>query len=683
MSAKPLMKMDTATLYERLGGKPAIKAAVALFYERLLADKRIAPMFKNTNMKRQLGHQTAFLTVALGGVAKYSGRDMRSAHAPLNITQESFDIVAGHLEAVLAQLGVIQDLRAEVMAAVASLAPEVISTNSRTIHSSTNKENTMSNPARLHLHESSADASDDSASVPAVVYKVMVDSSPVNAMYSDRENVIRYVNQNSITTLNKLTHLLPVPVAKIVGSSIDIFHKRPEHQRRVLSDQHNLPHQAVIQLGDEKLDLLIQPVNDESGQWVGNMVTWSLVTEKLRIESEAQRMGSMIEQAPVNVIYADLDLFIRYVNESSRLTLKKIEHLLPVKVKDVVGQNIDVFHKNPSHQRRLLGDQSNLPHQATISLGDEKLSLLVSGITDAQGKPMGYMVTWEIITEKLRAEARELEMTANLRKTLEAVSRNAQSLSSASEELSAVSQQMSSNSEETAAQANVVAAASEEVTTNVETVATSAEEMSASVMEIAKNAGEAARVATQAVRVAEEANAKVNKLGESSIEIGKVIKVITSIAQQTNLLALNATIEAARAGEAGKGFAVVANEVKELAKQTARATEEIGQKIEAIQTDTKGAVEAISQIGGIITQINDIQNTIASAVEEQTATTSEIARNASEAAKGSTEISRNISNVSEAARSTTEGAANTLTAAQELSRLASELMNVVDQADVR
>jgi methyl-accepting chemotaxis protein len=186
-------------------------------------------------------------------------------------------------------------------------------------------------------------------------------------------------------------------------------------------------------------------------------------------------------------------------------------------------------------------------------------------------------------------------------------------------------------------------------------------------------------VATSAVKVAEKTNATVAKLGESSAEIGNVIKVITSIAQQTNLLALNATIEAARAGEAGKGFAVVANEVKELAKQTAKATEDISRKIEAIQGDTKGAVEAIAQIGKIINQINDIQNTIASAVEEQTATTGEISRNVAEAAQGSNEIAQNITGVAQAARSTTEGASNTKSSADELSKIALDLQKLVSQ----
>jgi methyl-accepting chemotaxis protein len=171
----------------------------------------------------------------------------------------------------------------------------------------------------------------------------------------------------------------------------------------------------------------------------------------------------------------------------------------------------------------------------------------------------------------------------------------------------------------------------------------------------------------------------VAKLGESSGEVGQVIKVITSIAQQTNLLALNATIEAARAGEAGKGFAVVANEVKELAKETAKATEDISRKIEAIQGDTKGAVEAIGQITSIINQLNDISNTIASAVEEQTATTNEIARNVQEGAKGGSQVTENIVAVATAAKSTTEGASNTQTAAQELARMAAELQRLVGQ----
>jgi len=267
----------------------------------------------------------------------------------------------------------------------------------------------------------------------------------------------------------------------------------------------------------------------------------------------------------------------------------------------------------------------------------------------------------------------------DLRGSVSSIADNATSLSSSSEELTTVSQQMSANAEETSAQAGVVSAAAEQVSKNVQTVATASEQMAASIKEISKNAAEAAKVATGAVQVAEATNATITKLGESSQEIGNVIKLITSIAQQTNLLALNATIEAARAGEAGKGFAVVANEVKELAKETTKATEDISQKIAAIQGDTQGAVSAIKEISQVINQINDISNTIASAVEEQTATTNEMGRNITEASKGSTEIAQNITGVAQAAQSTSGGATQTQSASGELSKMASELQTLVSR----
>jgi methyl-accepting chemotaxis protein len=274
------------------------------------------------------------------------------------------------------------------------------------------------------------------------------------------------------------------------------------------------------------------------------------------------------------------------------------------------------------------------------------------------------------------------KMKNNLRIVVQSMSANAQQVATASEEFSVTSQQISANSEETSAQANLVSAATDEVNRSLQTVATSTEEMSATVCEIAKNASEAARVAGEALKASVETNATITKLGESSAQIGQVIKVITSIAQQTNLLALNATIEAARAGEAGKGFAVVANEVKELAKQTAKATEDISQRIGAIQVDTKSAVQAIGKISEIIGRVNDISSTIATAVEEQSATTSEMSRNVSEAAKGSEEVARNITGVAQAARSTSSGATESQKAAEALAQMSTELRELVGQFKV-
>jgi methyl-accepting chemotaxis protein len=267
----------------------------------------------------------------------------------------------------------------------------------------------------------------------------------------------------------------------------------------------------------------------------------------------------------------------------------------------------------------------------------------------------------------------------NLVEPLRFMAENTDALASSAEELTAVSQQLGSGAAEASAQTQVVSAAAEQVSRSTQSVATSTEEMSASIREIAKSASESARVASQAVRMAEDANGTVGKLGESALEIGTIIKVITSIAQQTNLLALNATIEAARAGEAGKGFAVVANEVKELAKETAKATEDIGRSVQAIQGDTSAAVAAIGEIATIIGQINDISTTIASAVEEQSATTNEMGRNVAESAQGSSEIARNITSVAEAAQQTSHGASQTLTAASELARMSASMKQLISK----
>jgi methyl-accepting chemotaxis protein len=256
---------------------------------------------------------------------------------------------------------------------------------------------------------------------------------------------------------------------------------------------------------------------------------------------------------------------------------------------------------------------------------------------------------------------------------------NTHALASSSEELTSVSQQMSAAAEQTTAQANLVSAAAEQVSGNARTVSGSIENLVASIHEIARNAQDAAATARRAVAMAGSTSTTMAALGRSSDEIGAVVKVITSIAEQTNLLALNATIEAARAGDAGKGFAVVASEVKELARDTAKATEDIGARIEGMQGDAARAVAAIAEVGKVIEQIDSLQTRIATAVEEQSVTTGEIGRNIAEATTGSAEIAENIVQVAQAAQSTAEGAANTQVASQELSRMAQALQRLVDE----
>lgn len=270
-------------------------------------------------------------------------------------------------------------------------------------------------------------------------------------------------------------------------------------------------------------------------------------------------------------------------------------------------------------------------------------------------------------------------LAIDLHASFQSFTESSVALAASSEELATVSQQLAGNAEETAVQADVVSAASKEVSTNVSAVASAAEQMRASIRAISQNSNEAASMARKAVDFVHSTNTTVSKLGESSKDIGNVSKVITAIAQQTNLLALNAAIEAARAGEFGKGFAVVANEVKELAKKTAQATEEIGRRIELIQTDTKGAVRAIETIGSVVEQIHGLSNSIASAVNEQAMTTNEISRGVTEAATGTSEIARNISGVAVAAKNTTQGAHDTHTASKDLSHMAGRLQGVLQR----
>lgn len=472
-------------------------------------------------------------------------------------------------------------------------------------------------------------------------FEKMVDDMPVNVMTCRRTDfVIDYVNKSTVATLSKIEHVLPVKAANLVGTSIDVFHKNPAHQRKLLANAANLPWKARITVGGEILDLLVTAIMD-GGSYLKPMLTWDLVTEQVKMEEEQNRLRRMLDEMPIAIMTCDLDLKINYINNTSVTTLRGLQSHLPVPADQLLGQNIDVFHKNPAHQRKLLADPGNLPHAAKIKVGPETLDLRVSAMMNKDGKYIGPMLSWSVATRNVKM-ANDFETT--VKSIVEKVAHAAQGLQHTAEALAHATTEM--NSQSTA-------------------VASATEELNSSVQEISRQTAQASHITQSAVTSTKAAGETATTLSASADRIGDVVKLISDIASQTNLLALNATIEAARAGEAGKGFAVVASEVKSLAVQTSKATDEISGQVASIQGATGGVVTAIREFSSTMDTINDVTSAISAAVEEQNAATQEVARN--------------IDQVTTASNESGADAAKVLTAANELAEDARILSEAVDK----
>ena len=652
------------SLYSQVGGEAAVRAVVTEFYNRVLEDQALAPYFRHKQRNGLEESQVQFFTQVLGGPKIYQGRSMADAHKNLHITDKNFDRVAVHLKETLESLDLEPSHIDTIMNTVAPLKRDIVNTDATETTNGSGQP--TPNDTALRDVDTSKSVTDSLEGV-----KSTMASLQANVFVADTNLNIVYINPRAAETLSTIAQPIfktfGVKIEDILNGHIHRFHRDPKRVENILRDPKAMPHSADFNFGGVTLRTRINAVMSTEEKIIGYTVCWEDVTTELRQENEFRRVMNMVDQMPTNVFLCDRDLKIIYLNPAATATMEKLESYLPIKASELLGANIDVFHKQPEHQRRILSDPTNLPYRARINIGDEKADLLVNAIYDAEGNYVGPMLTWEIITEKVLLEER-------IRGTVEV-------LATSSEEMIATSDQMGSNAGVTSSQANSAVRTAEDINENVQAVSSGIEEMGASIKEIAKNATDAARVADEAVSIAEGTNTTISSLGTSSAEIGKVIKVITGIAQQTNLLALNATIEAARAGDAGRGFAVVANEVKELAKETGRATEDIGQKIEAIQVDVKGAIEGIARISEVIHHISQVQGSIAYAVEEQTITTNEMGRRVADAAKGTNEVAGNIGGVAEAAKSTNAGVDSMRQAATDLAKLAADLQTLVVDAE--
>lgn len=540
-------------------------------------------------------------------------------------------------------------------------------------------------------------------------------SLPFASFSVDSNMQITAFNQKAQNLCGELNKEWGISASQIEGMAIGQFSDNETNLEKTLSGLRSGQAKTThVSCGGQILEL------DLSANDNGFLVMAKDVSEKFKEEEKANMLMAMVENAPSNMMICDKDLVITYMNPASLNLLKKIEQFLPVKAAEVQGQCIDIFHKHPEHQRRLLADPSNLPHTAKIKIGPEYASLLVTALYDKKGDFAGTQLTWELITDKIKMEeqikenmerekAKAEELQAKVKDMLDVVEKAAQGdltnqvsvsgqddmgqlgqgiqkmfddLKGVISQVIEAANQFGENAQAISQSTQDLSEAAQNQSSTVEEMSASIEELTSSVEAIAKNAREADNVATQTAKEAEEGGEAVERsveamqlISKSSEQISEIIKVIGEIASQTNLLALNAAIEAARAGEHGLGFAVVADEVRKLAERSSEAAKEISALI-------KESTQRVEQGAQLSEQTGQALKKIITGVEKTSASIAQIASATEEQASTAGEVNKGIQNVATLTERNSASSEQMASSAEELSAQADSLREMVQRFQV-
>jgi methyl-accepting chemotaxis protein len=561
-------------------------------------------------------------------------------------------------------------------------------------------------------------------------FRSALDHTLTAFMMVDRDFVIRYANTATRRLMKEheaaFQEIWPqFDAGEIIGISVDHFHAHPEHQRSLLADPANLPYRTDIRVGSLTFHLQVSGQFDADGNIVGYTLEWRDVTDVRAKERQNEDYQRQVEACSRTLSVVNLSMDGTVLDANA-----KFLNALGYSLDEIRGKSRGDLLPSWSEASAWHDDWTRLEHGEFVEGEIEHRSkdgrsvwfqATLLPILDDDGRPIRITQFATDITVSVQQRNRVEKgvedvlkvmdaaasgdltqqvdihgsdaigklgrgvsaLLSDLRKSLLMVDASVLELKRESDRLDGLSEGLGTHVQSTVDRSRRAKSDSSEVDGHIQSVSAATRQMSASISEISSSASNAANVAQSAVQTASEVRSTVENLGASSVEIGKVIKVINSIAEQTNLLALNATIEAARAGEAGRGFAVVANEVKELAKGTATATKDIGQKVSAIRAATRETIDAIQKVGAIIEEISEYQHTIASAVEEQSATTKEIERSVTEAATRSREIVGSLESMQKTSESASEDSTQVRSAAAQLSRLATNLEGMLGRFRIR